>query len=315
MLNYFLPLLFIFLHLNISHSQNYQNQNFDEVELQTHKYLKTDKKNLHLDIYQPVGDDRITRPVILFVHGGGFAGGARDEPEIKEFCNNMAKRGIVAVSMSYTLTMKGRYFNCGISAKDKLVTFKKAGIEINEATNYLIENQNELRINPDSIVLAGSSAGAEAALHAAYWPKTMKPLPQNFKYAGLISMAGAIYNLDFITKETAIPMQLFHGTCDTSVPYGSASHHFCNEKDTGYLMLHGSGSIVEKLKELQKGYNLVTGCNDNHSWAGKPFKFYQDEIADFIAHDVVFKKFRQQHQIIKNDLKCSITATPEFSLE
>ena len=47
------------------------------------------------------------------------------------------------------------------------------------------------------MVLAGSSAGAEAILHTAYWPATRAAdgqalLPPDFRYAGVISMAGGL---------------------------------------------------------------------------------------------------------------------------
>ena len=307
-----ISLLFLFSILLISKvsSQRYKDQIFDEVSKQTVTYL--DEKNLQMDIYQPVGDVQKDRPVILFVHGGGFAGGARNEPEIMDFCKNMARRGIVAVSMTYTLVMKGKSFSCDQPSENKLATFKQVGIEINEAANYLIQNKESNGISDDLITLAGSSAGAEAVLHAAFWEETQANLPEGFSYAGLISMAGAIYDLDFITRENAIPMQLFHGTCDDLVPYGTAPHHYCQEKEVGYLILHGPGAIVEKLKSLNKGYYLITGCNDNHSWAGRPFKKYRSEIADFVWQDVLLGKFRQIHQIIPSNGECQLVEAPSI---
>lgn len=296
-------------------AQRYQNQIFNQVDIKTETYMVNKKESLKLDIYQPQNDDAANRPLILFVHGGGFAGGSRDEPEIAEFCKNMARRGMVAVSMSYTLTMKGKSFGCDQSAENKLTTFKFAASEINEAASYLLKNKNKLKISTELIILAGSSAGAEAVLHAAFLPETQKSLPSDFQYAGLISMAGAIIDLNLITKETAIPMQLFHGTCDDLVPYGSAPHHFCEEKDAGYLILHGAGSITKHLQSLNKGYYLVTGCNDNHAWAGKPFKHYQEEIADFITHDALQRKLRQIQEVILTDSNCSIVPSLNVCLE
>lgn len=308
--------ILIFLLLGLSWSnlnaQRYENQIFNEVDIQTQVYLETNTEELKLDIYQPKNDQMENRPLILFVHGGGFAGGARDEYAIMEFCKNMARRGIVAVSMSYTLTMKGQSFGCKQAAKNKMETFKQSGSEISEATVHLLSQAQKLRIDSTKIILAGSSAGAEAVLHAAFWPEANTPLPGDFQYGGLISMAGAIYDLDLINKETAIPMQFFHGTCDNLVPYGSAPHHYCNEEDAGYLILHGAGAITEKLDSINKGYYLVTACNDNHSWAGKPFYSYRPEIADFIYHDVVLGKFRQHHEVIQEFQNCKLTDAPDI---
>jgi predicted peptidase len=296
-------------------SQRYENQIFNEVDIQTQVYLETDAEELKMDIYQPKNDQVENRPLLLFVHGGGFAGGARDEYAIMEFCKNMARRGIVAVSMSYTLTMKGQSFGCNQAVENKMNTFKQSGIEISEATVHLLNQTKELRIDPSKIILTGSSAGAEAVLHAAFWPEANTPLPEDFQYGGLISMAGAVYDLDLINKKTAIPMQFFHGTCDNAVPYGTAPHHYCDESDSGYLLLHGAGSIVKKLEELHQGYYLVTGCNGNHSWSGKPFFSFRSEIADFVYHDVVLGKFRQHHQVIKEFDSCQLVAAPDICLD
>jgi len=296
-------------------SQRYKNQIFDEVTEQTFTYLITKNDTLQLDIYQAIKDTQKMRPMILFVHGGGFAGGARDEPAIQEFCKNMARRGIVSASMSYTLTMKGKSFSCDQSAKNKMATFKQAGLEIAEATKFLLDSMERLNIDSAKIILAGSSAGAEAVLHTAFWPEAKEPLPNQFKYGGVISMAGAIFDLNLINEESAIPLQLFHGTCDNLVPYGSAPHHYCDKEDVGYLMLYGAGSIAEKMKSLNKGYYLLTGCGDNHSWAGKPFKHYREEIADFVYHEVIQQKFRQVQEILMINDNCDFAVSPEVCLK
>ncbi|MGD1958464.1 MAG: alpha/beta hydrolase [Fulvivirga sp.] len=289
-------------------SQRYRDQIFNQVSRKTVSYLED--KDLQLDIYQATADTEKDRPVLLYVHGGGFAGGARDEPEIVDFCKNMARRGIVAVSISYVLVMKGKSFGCDQAAANKLNTFQSVSDEIVAASNYLIKHKKELRINTSQVVLAGSSAGAEAVLHVAYQNKARASLPVGFTYAGVVSMAGAIHDIDLINAETAIPTQLFHGTCDDLMPYGTAPHHYCNEGEAGYLILHGAQAIAQKLKDLNKGYYLVTGCNDNHDWAERPFKEYRVQVADFIWQDVLQKKFRQIHQVITTNKTCSITSAP-----
>ncbi|MEM1408462.1 MAG: alpha/beta hydrolase fold domain-containing protein [Bacteroidota bacterium] len=288
--------------------QRFRDQIFNQVSRKTVSYLKG--RDLQMDIYQPTADTKKDRPVLLYVHGGGFAGGARDQPEIIDFCKNMARRGIVAVSMSYTLVMKGKSFGCDQAAANKLNAFQSVSNEIVAASNYLIENKEELRINTSQVVLAGSSAGAEAVLHVAYQNKARATLPSDFTYAGVVSMAGAIHDVNLINAETAIPTQLFHGTCDDLVPYGTAPHHYCNEGEAGYLILHGAQTITQKLQDLNKGYYLVTACNDNHNWAEKPFKEYRAQVADFIWQDVLQEKFRQIHQVITTNKTCSIASAP-----
>ena len=236
----------------------------------------------------------------------GSPGGRRDNPGTHRFCQRLAQRGYVAVTMSYTLHMKGQSFGCDQSAANKINTFKLTALDVSRATAYILKNQKTLNINPNQIVLAGSSAGAEAILHAAYWQETWKDasaqiLPNDFKYGGLISMAGAITDLRLINQESLIPMQFFHGTCDNLVPYAQAPHHYCPLEAPGFLTLYGAKAIVDKVKSLGGGYHLFTACNGNHSWAGKPMHDQFATIVDFLYHDVVNQRKRQIHTVYPSE--------------
>jgi hypothetical protein len=138
----------------------------------------------------------------------------------------------------------------------------------------------------------GTSAGAEAVLNLAYVYHN-KTLPKNYKFAGVISMAGAIVSIENITKKTAIPTQLFHGTDDKLVPYHIAPHHYCNKTDVGYLTLYGSKAIADKLKSIDKSYYFYSIKNGDHSWSGRPMHECTQEILDFLYYDVLKNKKRQ----------------------
>jgi len=276
------------------------------VEKTTYTYFTKPDEELQLDLFDPVDNRSVDRPVILYVHGGGFAGGERDHPDHEAFLRHMAQKGYVMATMSYTLQMKGKSFGCDLNAGQKIQTFLKTAQDISRATAFLIRNEEEFSIDPEKIVIAGSSAGAEAVLHAAYWNMTRSDsagtiLPDDFVYGGVISMAGATSNINHIIKENAIPTQLFHGTCDQLVPYGTASHHYCPAEAPGFLMLFGAHPIMKRLQDLNKGYYLVTGCNGRHEWNSVPLSEYRDEITDFVYYDVLSDKQRQIHVRVQNN--------------
>ena len=58
---------------------------------------------LLLDVYYPA-DDSTNRPVLMFIHGGGFTGGIKHKPEIIEMAEYYAERGWVFVSIDYRTT-------------------------------------------------------------------------------------------------------------------------------------------------------------------------------------------------------------------
>ena len=290
-----------------SWAQRYETEITDSITVNTYKYATKDGEDLNFDIYMPALEFESKKVVFLYVHGGGFSGGDRSGG--KSFCTRLAKYGYAAISMSYRLTRKGTKtgFGCECAANDKLATFQAAVEDVQDATAYLIQNREQFGIDPQKIILGGSSAGAETVLNAAYQPPYCYGLDSGpVSYAGVISMAGAIPDLVKVYGESAIPSMFFHGTCDNLVPYASAPHHYCKETDAGYIILHGGYSIAEKFRELGKPYWLVTICGGAHEWAGKPMTVYFNEIVRFCNEFVIEGKKQQIHTIVPGDqTKCN----------
>lgn len=281
--------------------ERYLDQVIDSVDLHTYTYATKDGENLNLDIYLPFYDQEESRPVILYVHGGGFSSGTRNSPGIVQFCRKLAERGYVAVSMSYRLTRKGQptAFSCDCPANDKRNTFQAALEDIQDATSFLISNRESLGIDPQNIILAGSSAGAEAVLITAYQPPNCYGLDSGpVSYAGVVSMAGAIPDIEKVYKESAIPTLFFHGTCDNLVPYATAPHHYCNPSQPGYLILHGAHTLANRLAELEVPYWLHTTCGGKHEIASKPMDVYFDQIVEFCHTFILKGSAESRHTII-----------------
>lgn len=290
-MKYYISFLFLFI-LKISFSQTVYLDQVTTVSKRTYTYQKTkDKKKLKLDFYKPK-KIKGALPLLLYVHGGSFSGGKRNDKNTVRFAHDMAARGYAVASISYRLTMKKLGFGCNTSSEDKVKAFNAASEDISAAVKYLLRKKRKFRLNPRTIILVGSSAGAEAVLNLVY-VQPSKTLPIGFKFAGIISMAGAITSLDLITKESAIPTQLFHGTDDLLVPYNNAPHHYCKPNSKGYLMLYGSKAIADKLKLLAHSFYLYTINKGDHSWSGKPMHLCITEIVDFLYYDVLNKKKRQ----------------------
>ena len=280
--------------------ERYTEEVFSKVEKQTFVYAHKDGLDLALDVYLPKGDQLKKRPTVLFMHGGGFAGGVRDDEGSVWFAERLAKMGYVAVSMSYRLSLKGKSFSCDQILSTKIQTFQFAVEDVYSATNFLYDRSDALGIDKNQIVLAGSSAGAEAVLHAAYWEKihllpSCPNLPTNFRFAGVMSFAGALLDTDLIRSDNMLPMALFHGTCDHLVPYATAPHHYCKEGDPGFMTLHGGYSIAKHLQNLGGSYLLLTHCGGGHEWSYMPMVHYVPQIAHFLKEQVLDKQFQQIH--------------------
>lgn len=220
----------------------------------TETYAVKDGEALKLDIFQPAKDTARSRPLIIFMHGGGFAGGSRlNEAEVK-FAQAAAKKGYVVALISYRLTRKEQSFGCDYKAAGKIETFQKAAEDFMDAAQFLISKKEQYGIDPARIIAGGSSAGAEAVLNAVYNDALMfanYETYENVNFSGVFSLAGAIVDARYITPKNAIPGVFFHGTDDNLVPYATAPHHQCDTNAPGYLILDGSKTITKKTKRPQ----------------------------------------------------------------
>lgn len=297
---------FLYLIPALNAQERYREEISDSVKVQTLTYAYKDGQKLDMDVYEPAFDNLPNRPIIFYVHGGGFSGGTRNEPGIQEYCKRLARHGYVVSSITYRLTRKGKEtgFGCNCPATDKLNTFHEAVEDLQDATFFVIQQRDRLKIDPQKIILSGSSAGAETVLNAAYQAPYCYGLDSGpVSYAGVISMAGAIPDTAKLYPESAIPSLLFHGTCDNLVPYATAPHHYCNENQEGYLILHGSYTIAEKLQSLKTPYWLYTYCNSAHEIAGKPMTANFAEIIEFCSTFVLNKSQEQRTTVIKSENK------------
>jgi len=88
-------------------------------------------------------------PCILFVHGGGFVGGSKDNTNLAGV-EAFQKDGFSVARMNYTLATKGS------------PTFRQAPLDVLNCIANIKANYN-----PSDIYLVGTSAGATIALQAA----------------------------------------------------------------------------------------------------------------------------------------------------
>lgn len=255
----------------------------------TYIYAIKGKDTLKLDVYTPKAITKTKKlPMLLWMHGGGFAGGTRDNKDEIQLCEYAANNGYIGVSISYRLLRKDTEtgFGCDCPKQDKLNTFKQAAIDYLDAALYLLNNSEKLQIDTAKIIAGGSSAGAEAILNAVYMREHFVDelsRYESIKFAGVFSLAGAVVNANYITKENAIPTVLFHGTEDDLVPFGTAPHHYCDPSKPGYLILDGSEVIINKLEAFETSYYFNIVKNGMHEISDIPF----DEL------DIVFDFFNK----------------------
>lgn len=266
-------------------------------KMQTEVYVTKDGEGLVIDLYRP--ENVIEKsPLIIFMHGGGFSGGSPKNPQEVKFAKIAASKGYTVGLISYRLTRKGQSFGCDFEAEGKMETFRAAAEDFMDAVAFMKNNSEKFNIDPDKIIVGGSSAGAEAVLNAVYNPDLLFDNAGKYselKFSAVISLAGALVDVRYLTEENAVPGIFFHGTKDNLVPYRTAAHHYCENNEPGYIILDGSETIVGKLEELNTSYLFYTFREARHEISGIPFD-HLPQVFRFLK-STVFKNENIQTKI------------------
>lgn len=236
-------------------------------------------KTLLLDVYQPEGDStRNARPLIIWMHGGGFKFGSKNAAGMQIWSSSFAQRGYVCAAINYQLSKKHPLAN----VKDLVHGCADAIEDVKQAMSFFKENQNKYGIDTSRIILAGNSAGGMIAFQAAYsTPAELAKLAgdsannllanQPLKIAAVVNFWGALFNLGWLNNAN-VPIVSVHGRNDKIVPIGHTSSSFY-----GSLPIHVTADslhIPNRLKvyegfshELQKHFNpLFAGGAAKRRW-------------------------------------------------
>jgi len=174
---------------------------------------------LKLDLYQPAGDTIAKRPVLVWVHGGGFTMG--DKSSGRAMATFFAHLGYVAVSINYRLLSPD---GCG-GNPDPTPVCQNAALaaqhDAQAAVRWLRANAATYRIDTSRIAMGGASAGAVTsvlvATHSEDPGTSGNPgYPSNIRAA--VSVSGGMPTNDLIDEGDS-PTLFIHGTEDQVVPY------------------------------------------------------------------------------------------------
>ena len=250
----------LLLTAGVLHAQNYSG---------TYTVAQRDTCELQIDVYLPTEGaqtliDGKAKPSILFVFGGGFILGSRNDPFYMEWFKLLNDDGYGVVSVDYRLGLKGKkmkfdIFNILNSTKATKTAVDMGVEDVFSAVRFLLDNN--VGIDANNLVISGSSAGAMITLSCIL--ETCSPtvrtavLPEGFAFRGAMSFAGAILSDTGKPRYRTVPppQLLIHGTNDGAVIYEKKTF-----MDFG---LYGSSALVRDVLSKQ-GYDYVIYRYANH---------------------------------------------------
>ena len=255
---------------------------------QTFVFANHESQELKMDVYNNPNDTLSSgQPCLLFVFGGGFKEGTRDDKLYTDYFNYFANNGFTVVSIDYRLGMKDQKAPSMFNYKPMEKSIALAVTDLYAATDYLLKNFHELNIDTTQIIISGSSAGAITVLQADYEKRnnftSTSVLSKSFQYAGVISFAGSIFSHKGTPsyKIAPAPTLFFHGSADKLVPYNDT--RFFN------IGMFGSNSLAKQLRKNEFPYLFYSMENNGHDVSEYPMTDFLPEINQFIT-DYVFNK-------------------------
>lgn len=191
-----------------------------------------------MDIYRPKGDTLRERPLLLLIHGGAFIVGDKRDSFQKKLAIHYAKLGYVVASINYRL---GYLFIPGAYSNLERCIYR-AVQDSRAAIRWLVKNKKKYGIDPDRIFVAGNSAGGFIALKTAFMAESEtyqsvegnllmlqedlgcldcsgNSIKEKFRLRGVISMWGALTDIELMDEFEKVPLLLIHGDSDKIVPY------------------------------------------------------------------------------------------------
>ena len=249
-------------------------------------YSVKEKDTLWFDRYLP--QENYNNSTIVFVHGGAFTGGHPDNQ--KPLAVGMSKLGYQVIVLKYRLYLKGKSFGCETNTTEKLKAIHTAIEDIHDATAFLINSQEGLKIDTSKIFLAGSSAGAEAVLNMVFDPFTNRKVSAgSHPYKSVLSFAGAVLDLSTLDRNNKIPLFLMHGTNDQLVPYAIAPHRYCKASDEGWMMMFGAESIFKAYQNSNAPAVLYAYKGKGHEVSNYMFREFEkmDEFIKAVVNGTV----------------------------
>lgn len=262
-------------------------------------YAVKDTSALGLDVYTARrwegsgeagtgGARAVGRPCVLFVFGGAFIAGRRDDSLYNGYFNALVEHGYVVVSISYRLGLRGvrKLSPLHLAPLGKAVDM--AVEDVYDATAWIIAHAGQLGVDTSRIVLSGSSSGAITVLRSDFdrcnGKEDAERLPKGFRYAGVIAFSGAVLSFDggLSYGLPPAPTLLFHGSADKIVPYNKI--RFFNK---GF---YGSSWIAKTFKKKGYAYYIYRAEGLGHEMAVLPMINRLPLILDFLDEYVMLHK-------------------------
>lgn len=269
--------------------------------------------NLAMNIFKPVDDGNVQRPLLVFIHGGGFHEGNRHQ--MNELCQWYAERGYVAATISYRLGL--HHLINPVLAFDfhEMVRALYRGMQDTRGAIRFLKERAEIDSTDVSrVAVIGASAGGFIAIHTAYMddpaekpnsanvldPVVFAPRPDLGPIEGtmnlngfdtdvraVVNLFGGIRDTSLITSPDDPPIYAYHQTEDVVVHCDKRKPYWAFANDANNPVMDGSCIIQDKTDLL--GFapeNAVYHIIEGEEHTVHDLELIDQEIAEFLNYQL-----------------------------
>lgn len=134
-----------------------------------HRYWPENENCQFLNVWTQRLDDSVKRPVMVFLHGGGFTNGSSIEAVAYEGANLSAFGDVVVVTLNHRLNILG-----SLNLSAYIPGFEKSGnmgmADIETALHWIQDNIGAFGGDPGNVTLFGQSGGSGKLVHLMHMP-------------------------------------------------------------------------------------------------------------------------------------------------
>lgn len=216
-----------------------------------HRYWLMDEDCLNLNIWTQSLDKTAKKPVMVWLHGGGFTAGSSIE-HIAYDGENMSKYGdVVVVSLNHRLNILG-YFNLEAYGREYKNSGNAGNADIVEALRWIRDNISDFGGDPDNVTLFGQSGGGMKVWTLMQTPEADGLFHKGIIQSGVIEDFMALPKTDGTILAESLMQELGLKAGDIkaleTVPY--------------YHLAQAYNKISEKLAEAGEYIGCVPMAND-----------------------------------------------------
>jgi acetyl esterase/lipase len=195
-----------------------------------------------MDLYTPAGDTNKNRPVIMWIHGGGFRpGNDKSQGYIVRMAREFALRGYVCLSINYRVRNNPK--------EDIEGTVNDAVSDAMIGLEWIRKNSEKYGISKEKIIVGGGSAGGMVAVNLCYKDESRSVKWDKKGILALVDLWGSPDQSRMFAKVDPDdpPTIIIHGTADELVPFAN------------------SEQLVKELEKNKIRYELITIEGGQHT--------------------------------------------------